>query len=100
MLDKNASVLYPLSETDAYGVDMFCTAETFGCVFIEYTQPIFWLPQPIHDQYASRCCTNLSSFRQRWCKNIPTAIFTPDVNVAIAFSVSCKQMELTDSPHH
>jgi len=40
MFDKNVSVLYPLSEIDAYSIDMFCIAETFGCVYSIYTADI------------------------------------------------------------
>jgi len=31
------SVLYPLVKFDAYSSDMFCIAETFGCVYSIYT---------------------------------------------------------------
>jgi len=34
------SVLYPLSEIDAYSVDTFYTAETFDCVYSIYTDNI------------------------------------------------------------
>jgi len=58
VFDKNVSFLYPLSEIDAYSVDMFCTAETLtyiwgittaiakiSAAYIKYTQAIFWLSQ-------------------------------------------------------
>jgi len=38
------SVLYPLSEIDAYSVDTFCTAETFSCVYSIYTADILANP--------------------------------------------------------
>jgi len=45
MFDKNMSILYPLAEIDAYSVDTFCTAKTFGSVYrvYDYIETIFWL---------------------------------------------------------